>query len=258
MFSRVTKSVALLASLALIGIGFQVAAQGATPADLDVVANADYGDVLATPGGNSLYLYVEDSDGTSVCIDACANNWPALLVGDDGVATAGSGVDQALLGTTTRADGGVQITYNGHPLYTFRRDTAEGTTRGQKLGDAYFLVSPKGDAVTDKLAQQKVAIDPAAFEALMADGGHLFTANCAVCHGATGGGGIGPALAGNSVLGNTSFVAERIIHGFIEHGMPGFGNALVDHQIAAVATFVRNSWGNDYGAVLDEEVTEQR
>src|SRR5690606_38307006 len=158
--SRVTESVALLASLALIGIGFQVAAQGATPADLDVVANADYGDVLATPGGNSLYLYVEDSDGTSVCVDACANNWPALLVGDDGVATAGSGVDQALLGTTTRADGGVQITYNGHPLYTFRRDTAEGTTRGQKLGDAYFLVSPKGDAVTDKLAQQKVAIDP--------------------------------------------------------------------------------------------------
>lgn len=258
MFSKAPKTVALLASLALIGIGFQVAAQGAAPADVAVVANADYGDVLATPSGNSLYLYVEDTDGTSVCVDACANNWPALLVGDDGVATAGSGVDQTLLGTSPRADGGVQITYNGHPLYTFRRDTAEGTTRGQKLGDAFFLVSPKGDAVTDKLAQQKADIDPAAFEELMTTGGHLFTANCAVCHGPTGGGGIGPALAGNSILGNAAFVAERILHGFIEHGMPGFGTALDDHQIAAIATFVRNSWGNDYGAVLDKEVTEQR
>ena len=258
MTRKLTKVVALLAGLVLAGLAAQVAAQdGATP-DVTLATDADYGAHLATPGGNSLYLYVEDGDGASACVDACSKNWPALLVGDDGVATVGEGLDQNLVATYTRPDGAVQVTYGGHPLYTFRRDTAEGTTRGQKLGDAFFLVSPRGEAITEKLPQQKVELAPEELEALMTRGGQLFAANCAVCHGAEGGGGIGPALAGNSIVGNTPFIAERIINGFIEHGMPGFGTALDDHEIAAVATFVRNSWGNDFGAVLDEEVSAER
>lgn len=258
MFNKAIKKLFLLASLTLLGSLTHVLAQDGATADLVAVDNAEYGDLLATPDGNSLYLYLEDEDGTSVCVDACSNNWPALLVGEDGAATAGEGVDQSLLGTYTRPDGSVQVTYNSHPLYTFRRDTAEGTTRGQKLGDAFFLISPEGDSITEKLPLQKADIDSAEFDELMTTGGHLYTANCAVCHGAAGGGGIGPALAGNSLVGNAPYVTERIINGFIEHGMPGFGTALDDHQIAAIATFIRNSWDNDFGAVLDEEVAEQR
>lgn len=251
------KRFAVLASLALFGL-YLAGAQGAPAADVVAVSNAEYGTILATPGGNSLYMYVEDKDGASACVDACSNNWPALLVGDDGVATAGEGVDQALLGTYTRPDGAVQVTYGGHPLYTFRRDTAEGTTRGQKLGDAFFLVSPAGAPVTEKLPEEKTELDQADFEALMTTGGQVYAANCAVCHNAMGTGGIGPALAGNSIVGDTTFVVERILNGFIEHGMPGFGGVLDDHKVAAVATYIRNSWDNDYGAVLDEEVTAQR
>jgi len=258
MSRRFNKLLALATGLCLVGLAAQVVAQTGAEPDMVVATDADYGPHLAAPDGHSLYLYVEDAGGASACVDACSNNWPALLVGDDGVATAGDGLDQSLVSTYTRPDGAVQVTYGGHPLYTFRRDTADGTTRGQKLGDAFFLVSPAGEAITDELPQQKADIAPEEFEGLMTRGGQLFTANCAVCHGAEGGGGIGPALAGNSIVGNTPFIAGRIINGFIEHGMPGFGTALDDHEIAAVATFVRNSWGNDFGAVLDEEVTAQR
>lgn len=253
-----TKPLAAIALTLLLAGGAAAVAQSAAPTDLVVVANDEYGPHLATPEGRSLYLYVEDVDGTSVCVDVCSNNWPALLVGDDGVARGADEVDTSLLGTSPRADGGTQITYAGHPLYTFKRDTNEGTTRGQRLGDAFFLISPQGEAITEKLPPRRAELDDEAMSALMTLGGQVYGANCAVCHGAEGAGGIGPGLAGNSVVGNTPFIAERIINGFIEHGMPGFGAALSDHQIAAVATFVRNSWGNDYGAVLDEEVSEQR
>ena len=49
-----------------------------------------------------------------------------------------------LLGTLTRDDGTVQVTYNGWPLYHFSGDTAPGDTNGQGLEGVWFLVSPTG------------------------------------------------------------------------------------------------------------------
>lgn len=258
MIDRKLKRLALLTALVVAGLTFYVIAQEAAPADLTVVTTADYGTYLVTPDGHSLYLYTKDEADASVCVDACANNWIALLAGEDGVATAGEGADQALVGTATRADGSVQLTYNGHPLYTFKRDTAPGTTRGQKLGGEFFLVSPAGDAILDKLPEQKVDLPETALDALMTEGAAVFAANCAVCHGDKGEGRIGPALASNTIVGNTDFIVERVLNGFIEHGMPPFKAALDDQKIAGVITFVRNSFGNDYGAVLPEEVSSRR
>lgn len=243
----------LVAAVAVLALIATVAAQTA----LTVTQNAEYGPHLVTDVGRSVYLYVEDQAGDSTCIDACTRNWPPLLVGDADIAL-GEGVDAALLGQTTRPDGEAQVTYAGHPLYVFARDTNEGTTRGQKLGDAFFLVSPSGDAILDKLPQQRTQVADDLYAGLMADGAQVYTSNCAVCHGATGGGGIGPGLAGNSIVSNNTFVIERILNGFIEHGMPPFEGSLNDHQIAAVATFVRDSWGNDFGPILEEEVADQR
>jgi mono/diheme cytochrome c family protein len=53
-------------------------------------------------------------------------------------------------------------------------------------------------------------------------------------------------------------VVDRVLNGFIDHGMPAWRNVLSDDQISAVLTFVRNSWGNEFGAVLAEEVAAAR
>lgn len=258
MIDRKLKRLAQLTAVVVAGLTFYVIAQEAAPADLTVTTTADYGTYLVTPDGHSLYLYTKDSADASACVDACANNWIALPAGDDGIVTAGEGADQGLVGTLTRPDGAAQVTYNGHPLYTFKRDTAPGTTRGQKLGGEFFLVSPAGDAILDKLPEEKVELSEADFDELMTTGGALFAANCAVCHGDKGEGRIGPALANNTIVGNTDFIVERVLNGFIEHGMPPFKAALDDQKIASVITFVRNSFGNDYGAVTAEEVSTRR
>jgi hypothetical protein len=62
-----------------------------------------------------------------------------------------AGVAKAsLLGTTKRADGRLQVTYNRHPLYTFVKDKQKGQTKGEGLnafGAKWYAVSPAGGKV---------------------------------------------------------------------------------------------------------------
>jgi hypothetical protein len=56
-----------------------------------------------------------------------------------------------MVGTTTRTDHTIQVTYNGHPLYYFAEDTKAGQTNGQGVnafGAKWFVVSPSGKAIT--------------------------------------------------------------------------------------------------------------
>lgn len=85
-------------------------------------------------------------------------------------------------------------------------------------------------------------------------GQEIYAANCTVCHGPQGQGSIGPALAGNETLANTEHVVTQILQG--EKAMPAFANQLKAEQIAAVATYIRTAWGNDFGAVSAERVEE--
>ena len=76
------------------------------------------------------------------------------------------------------------------------------------------------------------------------DGAQIYvSAGCVGCHGANGEGGVGPALAGNANVDDATDVLNRIIHG--GGIMPAFGDQLSDEEIAAVATYIRNSWGNE-------------
>ena len=239
----------LMATLALSQVGAQ---EGSAPS-LEVGTSEQWGEHLVTADGMSVYLYVLDEDGELACVDACVNNWPPVLAEEGGEPTLGEGLDPELLGTVERPDGAEQLTYGGHPLYTFRRDTEAGHTRGQALGNQFFLVSVEGEAVTEQQEQEAVEVDEETMATLMDDGRLAYSSNCAVCHGAEGQGGIGPGFIGNSVLSGKTFVINRII----DHGMPPFGH-LSDHQIAATATYIRNSWGNEFGPVLEEEVAAER
>lgn len=243
--------------LAVVAIAGHVLAQ-ASGATLKLATDARWGQHLVTDEGRSVYLYVLDEDGVSNCVDACTNNWPPLTVAAGTELAAGEGLDPALVGTIERADGTLQVTYGGHPLYTFRRDTEAGHTRGQRLGDQFFLVSAAGEAIAEEAGAEITTLPAEQMAAVMEAGRLTFSTYCAACHGTEGQGGVGPRFAGNSAIADTGYVVNFILNGFIEHGMPAWRDVLNDEQIANVATYIRNSWGNEFGAVLPEEVAAQR
>ena len=120
-------------------------------------------------------------------------------------------------------------------------------------------------AVTDRPAPAGVNQEPMIQVAqavdlatLMSEGAKLYAANCSPCHADKGQGGAGPKLAGNDFVKSSGAVITQIFQGNEEHGMPPFADALKDREIAAIATYVRNSWGNSSGIVLPDEVTKTR
>ncbi len=114
-------------------------------AQLAVGQNAQLGSFLVDSKGMTLYMFTVDKPNTSNCYDKCAQFWPPLLT--SGAAVAGSGVDASKLGTTTRKDGTVQVTYNGSPLYYFAKDKQPGDVKGQKVQGTWFVMAPSGDPV---------------------------------------------------------------------------------------------------------------
>ena len=106
------------------------------------------GKALVGRDGRTLYLFQADKNGASACTGACAAAWPPDTV--TGAPQAGSGVSQALLGTITRPDGTMQLTYNGHPLYYYPADTAGRTARGQGVkafGAEWYVVGAGGGKI---------------------------------------------------------------------------------------------------------------
>lgn len=93
-------------------------------------ASSDLGTFLTGPNGKTLYTHAGDSMNTSTCSGACLTAWPALTVASGQQPKAGSGVT-GTLGTFSRSDGGLQVTYNGLPLYYWQGDTKAGDTTGQ-------------------------------------------------------------------------------------------------------------------------------
>jgi predicted lipoprotein with Yx(FWY)xxD motif len=116
-----------------------------TAAEMDGVHTAenDLGSVLVDGDGFTLYVFTNDTDGTSTCNDACADVWPPVPA-DTAI---GSELDTAMFGTTTRDDGSEQLTVNGMPLYLYTPDTAPGETNGQGLNGVWFVVDGSGSMI---------------------------------------------------------------------------------------------------------------
>jgi predicted lipoprotein with Yx(FWY)xxD motif len=112
-----------------------------------VTEDDELGEILTDGAGFTLYLFTNDTQnaGTSTCTGGCLENWPPFIV--NGEATAGEGVDEALLGTITLDDGTTQATYNGWPLYYYVDDLAAGDTTGQGVGDVWYALTPEGEQV---------------------------------------------------------------------------------------------------------------
>lgn len=141
-----------LALLGLCGLAWTVAAQSVSyrPYDaaeeLSQMHSPAHGRYLATTDGRTLYILTNDRQNTSRCYASCTAAWPPLLAdGDEPL--VGAGLDPNLVGLINRADGAVQVTYAGWPLYHYARDRQAGQTRGHEVQDRWgewLLLSPNG------------------------------------------------------------------------------------------------------------------
>jgi predicted lipoprotein with Yx(FWY)xxD motif len=156
LFAGSIASVALLAaacggsspSTAAASPASSPATSPAATAATIAVATTKLGQILVDGKGITLYLFVADKGTSSTCYTSCTTIWPPVLT--TGAPQAGAGADAMLLGTTTRTDGKVEVTYAGHPLYYFVQDKAAGDTTGQGVngfGGLWWVVSPSGAAI---------------------------------------------------------------------------------------------------------------
>ena len=141
-------ALAALALAAAFAVPALASASAGTP--VKVEKTTTLGKVVADARGHTLYLFRADHGSTSACYGACAQFWPPLLT--SGKPHAAAGIRASLLGTTKRRDGKLQVTYKGHPLYTFVQDTKAGMTSGEgstNFGAKWYALAPSG-ATIDK------------------------------------------------------------------------------------------------------------
>jgi predicted lipoprotein with Yx(FWY)xxD motif len=112
------------------------------------VQHSPDGLILATGTGYTLYDFAPDSPHHSTCLDdGCVYQWPPLLL--SGPLRVGPGVERSLVGTLARP-GGTQLSYGGHPLYTYTLDTKPGVIMGQAIdqnGGPWYVLTPAGQEI---------------------------------------------------------------------------------------------------------------
>jgi predicted lipoprotein with Yx(FWY)xxD motif len=127
------------------------ASSPSSPANIGV-RSTSLGKVLVNGKRVTLYLFMKDKNGKSACSGACAKAWPPVLT--KGRPTASGGAASAKLGTTKRTDGTTQVTYNGHPLYTFIKDQNKpGSTAGEGVnafGAEWYVLGTNGKRIEKK------------------------------------------------------------------------------------------------------------
>ena len=143
---RVLASLIVVAGLALVVAPTGSAAGGAATVK---TRHGKLGTFLVGTNGRTLYLFEKDTKNKSKCSGACAANWPPALV--SGKPKAGGKAVASKLGTTKRSDGKTQVTYNGHPLYTFVIDNNKpGSTKGEGVnafGAKWYVVGTNGKKI---------------------------------------------------------------------------------------------------------------
>jgi predicted lipoprotein with Yx(FWY)xxD motif len=104
------------------------------------------GSILVSSSGRTLYEFTRDHGNKNSCaaISGCSAVWPSLKA--SGRPTGDSGVKASLLSSTS----GNQVTYAGHPLYTYSGDSGTGETSyvGVKaFGGTWYAINASGGTV---------------------------------------------------------------------------------------------------------------
>jgi predicted lipoprotein with Yx(FWY)xxD motif len=128
--SSTSTSAPVAASTSVPAAAVSSAAPGAAPAAVLKIDQTSLGPVLANARGFTVYWFAMDTATNSACSGACTAAWPPVL----GMPQAASGVKlTGKLGEIKRADGSMQATYDGHPLYLFAGDSKPGQVNGNAV-----------------------------------------------------------------------------------------------------------------------------
>jgi predicted lipoprotein with Yx(FWY)xxD motif len=130
-------AICFLAAVAAVVFGVSVAtassgqAVPATAGGTAMLRTATIGgvSVLTNSSGRTLYWFAPDTPSRSACYGSCAAYWPPVI----GTPSAGAGIAISKIATIRRTDGSLQVTYAGHPLYTYIGDTAPGQASGNNI-----------------------------------------------------------------------------------------------------------------------------
>jgi predicted lipoprotein with Yx(FWY)xxD motif len=104
-----------------------------------------FGTMLFNEKKQAIYIWEREVSEKPECYGNCAEAWPPVLT--DGEPQATRGVDSSLLGTTTRTDGSLQVTYNGHPLYYYAHE-GPGEVECHNIsthGGLWWVIQPNGN-----------------------------------------------------------------------------------------------------------------
>ncbi|MDF9751983.1 hypothetical protein [Arthrobacter sp. ES3-54] len=111
------------------------------------VGESKAGQIVVADKGLSVYYFTKNTkdSGNSACTGACLTSWPPVT---STTATPTVNGVTGKVGTIPTADGKMQVTINGMPIYYYSKDQAAGDTTGQGVGGVWYLVAPSGEMIT--------------------------------------------------------------------------------------------------------------
>jgi predicted lipoprotein with Yx(FWY)xxD motif len=132
--------------LALATLALVLAACGSSSDDngdnapVSSAQKAKVGRVVVDAQGRTLYRFTAEAQGRPVCTGACVKTWPPATVRDD------SDLPDHVA-TVDRPDGGgLQLTYDGHPLYRYAGDHSSDDANGEGVGGQWYVVKARGES----------------------------------------------------------------------------------------------------------------
>jgi predicted lipoprotein with Yx(FWY)xxD motif len=146
---RIVLPSAALAALAGLALAVPAGAAAKGPATVKV-AISSLGKILVNGSGRTVYMFSKDGRNKDRCvtIQSCTSIWPPLTT--KGKPVARSGAKASLLGTIKLPSGSLQVTYAGHPLYTYSADVMPHETDyvgTPQFGGTWYAVSSTGGKV---------------------------------------------------------------------------------------------------------------
>jgi predicted lipoprotein with Yx(FWY)xxD motif len=148
-FLALTTTAAVLVAGAVFARSTPAASTALTAGGSSVaVGPSSFGRILFDGRGFALYAFTRDTRRRATCYGACAKAWPPYIVRTR--PSAGRGATASLVGVTRRADGRLQATYAGRPLYYYVGDTKPGIVLCQNVkefGGLWLVIRAGGTLV---------------------------------------------------------------------------------------------------------------
>lgn len=122
-------------------------APASTSAAVLSVGQSKAGQIVVAGQGLSVYYFTKNTadSGNSACTGACLTSWPPVT---STTATPTVNGVTGKVGTIPTADGKMQVTINGMPIYYYSKDQTAGDITGQGVGGVWYLVAPSGEMIT--------------------------------------------------------------------------------------------------------------